>query len=122
MSGSKFDFYAGKQSARVHAEGHDHDHDNSPDSHHTGDAHTAIEAPREGPPSEFEIMSRAMQELLEAKGIITAEQVRSRMEQFEEDLPYRGSCVVARAGLDPAFKLRLLEEGKAACAEVGIEL
>lgn len=63
-----------------------------------------------------------MQELLEAKGLITAEQVRSRMEQFEEDLPYRGSRVVARAWLDPAFKQRLLEDGKAACAEIGIDL
>ncbi len=118
MSGTKFDFYARKQSAHAH----DHDHGHSPGSDHAGDAHTAIEVPREGPPSEFEIMSRAMQEILEAKGVITADQVRSRMEQFEEDLPYRGSRVVARAWLDPEFKQRLLEDGKAACAEMGIDL
>ena len=63
-----------------------------------------------------------MQELLEGKGVVTAEQVRRRMEQFEEDFPYRGSRVVARAWVDPAFRKRLLEDGKAACAEMGIDL
>ncbi len=111
MTDTKFDYYAQKKHA------HDHgDHD------HAADAHAAIEEPREGPPSEFEIMSRAMQELLEAKGVITAEQVRARMEQFEEDLPYRGSRVVARAWVDPDFKQRLLADGKAACTEFGIDL
>ena len=75
-----------------------------------------------GPPSEHELLSRAMQELLEAKGVITAEQIRSRMEQFEEEFPYRGARVIAHAWTDPAFKKRLLEDGKAACAEFGIDL
>ena len=84
--------------------------------HATGSDHDS------GPPSEYEIMSRAMQELLEAKGVITADQVRSRMEQFEQDFPYRGSRVIARAWADPAFKQRLLEDGKAACTEFGLDL
>ena len=75
-----------------------------------------------GPPSEHEILSRAMQELLEEKGILTAEQVRRRMEQFEQDFPYRGARVIAHAWADPAFRKRLLEDGKAACAEFGIDL
>jgi len=86
---------------------HDHSHDRS---HH------------EGPPSEYEIMSRALQELLEAKGVVTAEQIRRRMEQFEEDFPYRGSRVIAHAWADPQFRKRLLEDGKRACAEFGIDL
>jgi len=76
----------------------------------------------EGPPSEYEIMSRAMQELLEAKGVITAEQIRRRMEQFDEDFPYRGARVIAHAWADAAFRKRLLEDGKAACAEFGVDL
>lgn len=67
-------------------------------------------------------MSRAMQELLEAKGIVTADEVRRRMEIFEQDFPYRGSRVVARAWTDAAFKRRLLKDGKAACAEMGVDL
>jgi nitrile hydratase alpha subunit len=102
---SSFDFYA------KHPHEHEHDHDDH-----------KPESEAEGPPSEFEIMSRAMQELLQAKGVITAEQVRRRIELFEEDFPYRGGRVVARAWTDPAFKKRLLEDGRAACAEMGIEL
>jgi nitrile hydratase len=107
MSEHRFDHYAGKTHPA-----HDHgDH-----------AHDTIEDADEGAPSEFAIMSRAMQELLEEKGIITAEQVRRRMEQFDDDFPYRGSKLVARAWMDPPFRKRLLEDGKAACAEMGIDL
>ena len=42
--------------------------------------------------------------------------------EIEEDFPYRGSRVVARAWVDPEFRKRLLEDGRAACAEMGIEL
>ena len=104
-----FDIYA----KRPH--GHDHDHDHDHDDH-------APQSETEGPPSEFEIMSRAMQELLEAKGVVSADQVRRRIELFEEDFPYRGGRVVAHAWTDPAFKKRLLEDGRAACSEMGIEL
>jgi len=76
----------------------------------------------EGPPSEHEIMSRAMQELLEEKGILTAEEVRRRMELFEQEFPQRGSRVVAHAWADPAFRKRLLADGKAACAQWGLDL
>ena len=106
MSSSRFDSQARKEHA------HDHEHDQ----------HAATDEQREGPPSEYEIMSRAMQELLEEKGLVTADQVRRRMEQFDEELPYRGAKVVARAWTDPGFKERLLRDGKAACAEMGIDL
>jgi nitrile hydratase len=87
---------------------HDHDHD------HPGD--------ESGPPSDHEVLSRAMQELLEERGVITAEQVRARMEQFDKDFPARGARVIAHAWVDPEFKQRLLADGKAACAEFGIDL
>jgi nitrile hydratase len=105
-----FDIYAKRP--------HDHDHGHDHDDH---DDHKP-ESEAEGPPSEFEIMSRAMQELLEAKGVVTADQIRRRIELFEEDFPYRGGRVVAHAWADPAFRKRLLEDGRAACSEMGIEL
>jgi nitrile hydratase alpha subunit len=86
---------------------HDHSHDRSFE---------------DGPPSEYELLSRAMQELLEAKGVISAEHIRKRMEQFEQDFPQRGARVIAHAWADPAFKQRLLEDGKAACAQFGVDL
>lgn len=110
MSNPSFDYYAGKKHDQ------DHGHDHGPDEH------APINDQDEGPPSEYEIMSRAMQELLEEKGLVTAEQVRRRMELFEEEFPYRGSKVIARAWVDPAFKKRLLEDGRAACSEMGVSL
>lgn len=103
-SNPAYDYFARKQHA------HDHPHEAVP------------AAGEDGPPSEYEIMSRAMQELLEERGIVTADEIRTRMEKFEEDYPYRGSRVIARAWLDAEFKKRLLADGKAACAEVGIDL
>ncbi|MGH8699906.1 MAG: nitrile hydratase subunit alpha [Burkholderiales bacterium] len=104
MSDPSFDYYARRK--------HDHQHDD----------HAPAAGQDAGPPSEYEIMSRAMQELLEAKGVVTAEEIRRRMEIFEEEFPYRGSRVIARAWTDPAFKQRLLADGKAACAEMGVVL
>jgi len=104
MSDTAFDYYSHRK--------HDHEHDD----------HAPVAGEAEGPPSDYEIMSRAMQELLEAKGVVTAEEIRRRMEIFEEEFPYRGSRVIARAWTDPAFRARLLEDGKAACAEMGVEL
>jgi nitrile hydratase alpha subunit len=105
MSGN-FDYYANRQHA------HDHAHEE----------HTPHAEHDEGPPGEYEIMSRAMQELLEAKGVVTAEEIRRRMETFEEEFPYRGSRVIARAWVDPEFKNKLLQDGKAACSEMGVDL
>jgi len=101
---------------------HSFDHYANHPHEHRHDDHAPVDPGHEGPPSDFEIMSRAMQELLEAKGVVTAEQIRRRIELFEEDFPYRGGRVVARAWTDPAFMKRLLADGRAACAEMGIEL
>jgi len=87
------------------------DHDHAPTNEHD-----------DGPPGEFEIMSRAIQELMEEKGHVTADAIRQTMELYEEEYLYRGPKVIARAWSDPAFKAHLLEDGKAACAEMGIDL
>lgn len=105
-----FDYYANRRPA----EGHHHHGEGEEHPHHPVETHD------EGPPSDYEIMSRAMQELLEAKGIITADEVRQRMEVFEDEFPYRGARVVAHAWVDPVFRERLLADGKAAVAEFGI--
>jgi nitrile hydratase len=111
MTDHRIDYYAAKKHAHDHGD-HTHDHDD----------HAPINEHDDGPPSEYELMSRAMQEILEAKGVITASQVTRRMEQFEEDFPYRGSRLIARAWTDPQFRQRLLDDGKAACAEMGVDL
>ena len=113
MNKPTHDYYA--RSHHDHDHAHDHDHDDH-------DGHAPVNEHDNGPPGEYEIMSRAMQELLEQKGLLTAGQVAKRMEQFDEEFPYRGAQVVARAWVDPAFKNRLIADGRAACAEVGVIL
>jgi nitrile hydratase alpha subunit len=110
MSDTPFDYYANPEHRHAHA--HDHAHDE----------HKPVNEHDSGPPSEYEIMSRAMQELLEEKGLVTADEIRRRIELFDEEFPWRGSRVIAHAWADPAFKKRLLVDGRAACAEMGIEL
>ncbi len=113
MNKTTHDYYAHKQHEHPdHDHAHDHDHDD----------HAPVNEHDSGPPGDYEIMSRAMQELLEQKGMITAEQVTRRMELFDEEFPYHGAQVVARAWVDPAFKQRLLADGRAACAEMGAML
>jgi nitrile hydratase alpha subunit len=91
---------------------HDHSHDD----------HTPQTDCDEGAPSEFEILSRAIQELLEEKKLITTDQVRHQIEQYDDDYPNRGAKVVARAWTDPGFKTRLMENGNKALEELGISM
>jgi nitrile hydratase len=98
--------------ANIHEHHHDHDHDHTPVTDGSG----------EGPPSEAEVMNRAMQELLIERGILTADEVRKKMEDFESDYPNRGAKVIAKAWADPEFKEFLLRDGKAAVGSMGIEL
>ncbi len=86
---------------------------------HDGD-HEPITDDHEGPPSEYEVMSRAMQEILVDKGFVSAEAITKKVEVFDNDYPYRGNRVIARSWADPDFKERLLTDGTAACAEMGI--
>ena len=54
--------------------------------------------------------------------MISAEQIRARLEQFDAELPYRGPRVIARAWTDAAFKERLLANGRTACEEFGLDM
>jgi nitrile hydratase subunit alpha len=94
----------------VHGHPHDHDHARTfqPD-HDDG-----------GPLPYLQVMEIATRELLIEKGVITADEVRRQIERMDERGRWRGARVVARAWTDPAFKARLLADGRAACEEMGI--
>ncbi|MEX2375031.1 MAG: nitrile hydratase subunit alpha [Dehalococcoidia bacterium] len=113
MSEPSFDYYAARKAGTA---GHGHDHGDHLD------AHAPPGDDDNGPPGDSEIVSRAIQELLEHKGLVKADDVRRQMELFDEEFPYRGSQVVARAWTDPDFMQALLEDGKAACADMGVEV
>ena len=53
-------------------------------------------------------------------GLIGADEIRRQIEMLDSRTPALGAKVVARAWVDPAFKARLLADGRAACEELGI--
>jgi thiocyanate hydrolase gamma subunit len=71
--------------------------------------------------TDFEVLEIALRELAIEKGLFTAEDHRRYTEYFEQLGPAPGSRFVAKAWLDPDFKLLALEDGVAASREVGID-
>jgi nitrile hydratase len=63
----------------------------------------------------------AIRELLIEKGILSAEDVQAQIDTMETRSPANGSRMIARAWLDPAYKERLINDPKAACAEMGVD-
>ncbi len=65
----------------------------------------------------------AIQAVLRNKGMKPDEFIEQANHLIEEQwLPQNGARVVARAWTDPAFKARLLVNGKAAVTEIGLEM
>ena len=91
---------------------HDHDHD------HDRTFQPDIE---DLEPSRYELMTYAMKELLIEKGHVTDEEIRKCQDKLESIEPAQGSRVIARAWTDAAFKKRLLDDGNAALAELGVD-
>ena len=71
-------------------------------------------------PGYYDNMEVAVRELLVEKGLIGAGEIRRQIEVLDSRTPALGAQVVVRAWVDPAFKARLLANGRAACEELGI--
>jgi nitrile hydratase len=93
---------------RDHADGHAHDHDRPPDSDEALTYHQRLEI--------------AVRELLIEKGVFTAAELRDTVADMDARGPAQGARVVARAWVDPAYKARLLADGSAAVAELGVDI
>lgn len=91
-----------------HAHDHGHDHDD----------HAPITA--DAKPGYYEVMETAVRELLTERGYLTANDIRHQIEVLDSRTPALGAAVVARAWTDPAFKARLLADGRKGCEELGI--
>lgn len=65
----------------------------------------------------------AIEAALIDRNIIKVSDIDERVHQSKEDwVPENGARIVARAWSDPAFKRRLLDNGKAAVSEMGLTL
>ena len=95
---------------------HDHHHDD----HDHGHAH--YETPRSRRArSEFEIRAMALEAALVEAGRTSTDAIDAFVEQLEHRMgPHHGARAVARAWTDQDFKARLLADGTAAAAELGI--
>jgi len=81
---------------------HKHDHE-----------HTA-------PPADIELRVRALESLLQEKGLIDPAALDELIDTYEHKVgPRNGAQVVARAWSDPEYKRRLMENATAAIAELG---
>src|SRR5688572_13381318 len=99
--------------SETHAQSNGHDHD------HGGDPHAPIvEANGVNP---YGLRIQAIAELLIEKGIISQEELAAASRELEGKTPADGARLVARAWVDPEFKRRLLEDTRAAAAELGID-
>ena len=87
----------------------DHDHD-----------HPHAEIERAERPGYYDIMETALRELLIEKQLFSAGEIRRQIEVLDSRTPALGGKVVARAWVDPAFRARLLGNGRTACEELGI--
>jgi nitrile hydratase subunit alpha len=102
---------------------HDHDHEGHEHEHghdHEHDPHAPIRIKE--PETHYTLLSDAVRELLIEKGFFTADQHRAFIEKIDARTPALGAKIVARAWTDPKFRKRLLDDGKKACAELGVDI
>jgi nitrile hydratase alpha subunit len=86
--------------------GHDHDH-----------PHDHDEISNTERPGYYEIMETAVRELLIEHRLIGPDEIRRQIEVLDSRTPALGAKVVARAWVDPAFRARLLANGRTACEQ-----
>jgi nitrile hydratase len=74
-----------------------------------------------GPESYAALRTKALESLLVEKGLVTTDVIDAVVHAYEQEIgPLNGAKVVARAWVNAAYKQRLLQDGTAAIAELGI--
>jgi len=91
---------------------HDHDHGD----HHHPHPHQKDHAVRA-----WERREAAIRSLLIEKGVLSADQIRRKIEEWDHKSPADGARVIAHAWSDSAYEARLLADANAAAAELGID-
>ena len=85
-----------------------------------GQAQAAPEPGHQVVPSDPALRVKALESLLVEKGMVDPKALDAVVDAYETKIgPRNGARVVARAWVDPEYKLRLLANGTAAIAELG---
>lgn len=87
---------------------------------HDGHEHDAIIIEDDAGNIEAQIRVDALQEVLIAKGLLTAHEVTGAIAKLESPGIHLGAEMVVRAWTDPAYKSRLMADGRAAAQELDI--
>lgn len=96
-----------------HGHSHDHGHGHAP--------HPFQPDIEDSPLTHHQLLALAVGDLLINKGVFTGEELRRQIEDIDSRTPASGARVVARAWIDPAFRIRLLQDTNKAAAELGID-
>lgn len=89
--------------------------------HHAHDDHRPTREDDDVELTEAEATFLALKSLLIGQGVVTADEIRKRMEFNERGSPHQAARMIAKAWLDPAYKARMMADTKSAAAELGIE-
>jgi nitrile hydratase alpha subunit len=84
------------------------------------DPHAPVESAAEEP-DYFEVLVESLRELLVAKGLVGAGEVRAMVETLDAHDPTIGATLVARAWVDADFRARLLDDATAVVEQSGID-
>ena len=90
-----------------------------PHDHQHGE-HEALIIEDEAGNIEAQIIIDALQQILIGKGLLTAHEVTAAIAKLESPGLHLGAKIVAKAWTDPAYKSRLLSDGRAAVQELDI--
>ena len=70
----------------------------------------------------LQMMEGRLREVLIGRGYLTQQAIDAEVEAMRGRTPERGARVVAKAWTDPSFRKKLLEDGRAACESIGLEI
>lgn len=87
---------------------------------HDSADHAAIVIEDDAGNTEAQIIVDALQEVLIAKGLLTAREVTAAIARLESPGIHQGAEIVAKAWTDPDFKAQLLTDGRTAIQSLGI--
>lgn len=87
---------------------------------HQHGAHDSLVVEDDAGNIEGQIIIDALRDVLIGKGLLTAPEVMREIEKLESPGLHLGARIVARAWQDPAYRSRLLQNGKSAIEEIGI--
>lgn len=114
-----------------HSHDHEHDHEHEHDHGHAHEQGHGADGSHRHPPqrdhdadpaSPYEVLEEAVRSLLIEKGVLTGAEIAAQIDLMDSRSPALGARVVARAWTDAGFKARLLDDTRAALAEMGIDI